>query len=111
MRSTILLLLCLCFSSLSLAQEVVPAPVTLKEAAAKTDVKEEGWKPTLTLSGNLSFGSNSDVVGQQDGDTTTVGTNILGGYSYFSNASEWRNNLTVKAATTRTPTLGRFVKS
>ena len=111
MRSTLLLILCLSFSSASFAQEAVPAPITLKEAAAKTDAKVQGWKPTLTLSGNLSFGSNSDVIGQQDGDTTTLGTNILGGYSYFSNESEWRNNLTVKAATTRTPTLARYVKS
>lgn len=85
--------------------------LTLKEKAEKKAEEAPGWKPSLSLTGNLSFGSNDNVIGQQNGDTITLGSNISGGYSYFSKKQEWRNNLKFAAATTKTPSIPRYVKS
>lgn len=85
--------------------------VTLKKRTPASLKKEEGWHPSLVFQGNVSFGSNENVVGQQDGDTLTLGTNIDGGYSYYSARQEWRNTLNFTAATTKTPSIPRYVKS
>lgn len=86
--------------------------LTLNQRTPATEeAKTPGWTPSLTLQGNLSFGSNDNVIGQQDGDTVTLGTNSTGGYSYWSEKQEWRNSLKFSAATTRTPTIPRYVKS
>ncbi|MCB0412345.1 MAG: hypothetical protein KDD22_07455, partial [Bdellovibrionales bacterium] len=99
----------LTLSPLSFAQE--ENSLTLKAPGEAKEEKPEGWNPLLNLQGNFSFGSNSSVIGQQDGDTTTVGATPNGGYSFYSKKQEWRNSLKFVAATTRTPSLQRYVKS
>lgn len=85
--------------------------LTLKQKAEIKNEQPPGWSPALSLTGNLSFGSNDNVIGQQNGDTVTLGSLISGGYSYYSPAEEWRNTFKFSAATTKTPTIPRYVKS
>lgn len=72
---------------------------------------ENGWHPSLKLGANLSFGSNSNVIGQTSGDTTTLGLNVDGGAKYRLDRQEWRHQLNVLQASTRTPTIPRYIKS
>ncbi len=73
--------------------------------------KVMGWSKTANLGANLSFSSSQDVVGQTDGTSQTYGLNLKGGFNRLSEQDEWRNNLSVIGATTRTPSVPRYVKS
>ena len=71
----------------------------------------DGWSYKDDVGGSLSFGSSQDVIGQTDGDSTTLGLNLLGGANYRSKKLESKNSLKLKAATTKTPTIPRYIKS
>ncbi len=70
-----------------------------------------GWTNKANLGANLSFSSSKDVVGQTDGTSETYGLNLKS--SFFRNLehSEWRTDGSLMAATTRTPSVNRFIKS
>jgi hypothetical protein len=89
--------------------------LTLKEdpngQKKEDDGLKFGWTPQLKFSANLSFGTSSDVIGQQNGDSITVGGKIEGGYFFRDELNEWRNNLTYAGATSSTPAIPRYVKS
>ncbi len=84
--------------------------LTLK-AAEKSLLKEDGWHFKLDLSGTVSLGSSDKVIGQQDGSSTTLGTDIVGAANYRKESHEVRNNLSIKEATSRTPAVPSYVKS
>jgi hypothetical protein len=94
-------------NSICMAQE----NLTLKAQENIDNKKPEGWHPRLLLKGNLSMGSSKSVVGQVDGDSTTLGANIDSGLDYKKELNEWRQTLTYSGATTRTPSIPQYVKS
>lgn len=70
-----------------------------------------GWSKSGNLGLNLSFSQSQDVVGQTDGSSQTYGTDLKAGFNRRSEGDEWRNDLGLKEATTKTPSVPRFVKS
>jgi hypothetical protein len=81
------------------------------QADAATTAKPQGWQRALTAGANISFSSSQDVIGQTNGTSQTYGANVQGSLNHFRDADEWRNELSVKGATTKTPDVPRFVKS
>lgn len=79
--------------------------------AKEGEVKPQGWKKSANLGLNLSFTSSQSVVGQTDGNSQTYGVNSKGSLNRYSDADEWRNEFSLTGATTKTPTIPRFVKS
>lgn len=80
-------------------------------ASAQDAVKPMGWQKAANLGVNLSFSSSQDVVGQTNGSSQTYGLNIKSSLNRFGERDEWRNELTINEATTKTPNVPRFVKS
>jgi hypothetical protein len=70
-----------------------------------------GWHQTAVLNANISLTSSEDVVGQTNGTSQTYGTDSKGGIYHLSEEHEWRNDLSLRESTTKTPSLGRFTKS
>lgn len=95
----------------NLASSLFDESLTLQRDLASEEAIPPGWTPLLKLSGNISFGSSDNVVGQQNGDTTTLGTNLNGGLNYRNNQHEWRNALRYQGATSRTPNVPVYIKS
>lgn len=79
--------------------------------AAEGEEQPMGWQKSGVLGVNLSFSSSQDVVGQTNGTSQTYGLKTKGSLNYFSEIQEWRNELSVNEATTKTPNVPRFVKS
>jgi hypothetical protein len=70
-----------------------------------------GWSQTANLGVNLSFASSQSVVGQTDGSSQTYGTSLKGSALHLTDHDEWRNSLSILAATSRTPTVPGYVKA
>ncbi len=70
-----------------------------------------GWTKTANLGLNLSFTSSNSVVGQSDGSSQTYGANLKSGWNHVTEKDEWRNTLSYIGATTRTPSVPRYLKS
>ena len=70
-----------------------------------------GWTKNANLGANLSFTSSNSVVGQTDGSSQTYGLNLKGGMNHVTEKDEWRNTLSITEATTRTPSVPRYLKS
>ncbi|MEZ4871400.1 MAG: hypothetical protein R2827_03960 [Bdellovibrionales bacterium] len=85
--------------------------LTLKEQAKSDEKLENGWHPKLGLGLDISFNSSSSVVGQDDGDTFTIGGLVKSALVYKKDQNEWRQSLNYSGKTAKTPTLPRFVKS
>ncbi|HMN68252.1 MAG TPA: hypothetical protein PKC28_06900 [Bdellovibrionales bacterium] len=81
------------------------------QTAPAAEERTLGWKKASNLGANVSFSSSSDVVGQTDGSSQAYGLNLKGSFTHFTEQGEWRNSYTVLGATTRTPSVPRFVKS
>lgn len=79
--------------------------------ASENEPRKEGWDRNLTLTGNLSFTSSEDVVGQTNGTSQTYGTNVKGSLYNYGLNHEWRNEIFVRGATTKTASIPRFVKT
>jgi len=73
--------------------------------------KVMGWSKNANATANISFTSSQDVVGQTDGNSQVYGASLKGGLNHNRERDEWRNNLSVLGATTRTPSVPRYVKS
>ncbi len=83
----------------------------LAEAVDTAEVKFTGWDSFLGLALNGTMAKNSDVVGKEDGQTTTVGLKLDGELNYKEGLSLWKNSLTALTSFSRTPLLGEYVKS
>ena len=95
----------------NLASSLFDDNLTLQREIASDEKIPRGWTPKLKVSGNISFGSSDNVVGQQNGDTTTLGANINGGWNFRSDQHEWRNTFRFQGATSRTPNIPTYIKS
>ncbi len=64
-----------------------------------------------SLGANVSLASNDNVVGQTDGSSQTYGLSAEASFRRLTERSEWRRDMSLVGATSRTPSLPRFVKS
>lgn len=90
---------------------VLAAIFSLAAFAEDPPAKVMGWTKNANLGANLSFSSSQDVVGQTDGTSQTYGANLKSGFNHNSERAEWRNDLSLIGATTKTPSVPRYVKS
>lgn len=86
-------------------------PTSDEIIVADDDEREEGWDPKLTIGASFALSSNSNFVGQPDGNTFTGGLHLHGRLNYLKEALDWRNSLKIDEVFTRTPVIGQFVKS
>ena len=93
------------------APSELPADLLPKSALVRADQMPIGWSKKANLGLNLSFASNSNVIGQTDGQTQTYGLNLKGHFDRADLRTEWRNTLSYAGATSKTPTLDRYSKS
>ncbi len=103
----------LLYISIFFFQKVQAEDLTIKEAGrvlASADIKE-GWTPRIKLKSNISLSSSASVVGQVDGDSTTLGASIDAYLAFKSGQNEWRQELKYNGTTTKTPSLSKYVKS
>ena len=87
----------------------VPDQETIDKAAKKKE--DQGWKGRLRIGASLAFSNSSNVVGQQDGNTFTIGLALDAGLDYVLGAHDWRNSLTIAEALTSTPQIDAFVST
>lgn len=118
MRSTTLNKFLIVFSTVAwtlpaLAQTQVwdSAKGVARTIAKEGETKPQGWKKSANIGLNLSFTSSQDVVGQTNGNSQTYGVNSKGTLNRYSDEDEWRNEFSLIGATTKTPSIPRFVKS
>ncbi len=83
------------------------------KAAAASDKKtyEDGFTKKLTVGGTGTTQSTSSWVGAVDGTTIQIGVLVTGETSLVRSRHEWKNELKLQHAQTRTPLLDSFVKS
>lgn len=88
-----------------MAQEFVldEAPVERPE--------DQGWSGRITFSGTFALSDNSKVVGQPDGMSMSIGSNIAGRLSFIENGHNVRNTLRASHTFNRTPTIPSLVKT
>ncbi len=94
--------------------EVQPAVEAAAEARAATEALERGQvrhERKASLGANISLSSNDNVVGQVDGSSQTYGVNMEAGFQRITKRSEWRRDFSLVGATTRTPSVPKFIKS
>jgi hypothetical protein len=77
----------------------------------KAPRKPAGWDTRVALGGTLSFANNSNVAGQMDGTSFSLGIKLDAGADFNHVDHEWRNTLALGAAITRTPVIPEFVKT
>ena len=83
-----------------------------EKASVKADEPELGpWTKKLSLGVNTSFGSSSSVIGQTDGESSTFGFKLDSELNYKTQKHEWRQSFNLNEATTKSPTIPRYVKS
>lgn len=81
------------------------------ETEVVKDTKPQGWDPALVLGASISLSSNSNFVGQADGNSFTGGLNLLGRLDHLQGVVDWRNTLKLNEVFTRTPVIDQFVKT
>ncbi|MFT7579999.1 MAG: hypothetical protein ACI9MR_001666 [Myxococcota bacterium] len=94
-------------SSASAAEGILPTEAQIK----KKTLDKEGWHPKLSFGASVAVASNSNVVGQVDGSSWTLGFSMLGGLDYRQGVHDWINTLSISEVFTRTPIVDEFVKS
>ena len=93
-------------SSTVLAQEQDSGTATIKQEDAKSD-----WVKNLNLNLGFSQINQKDVIGSNDGLSTTVNSKIAGLLLHKHGDNEWRNELTLDYAISRTPVIPDYYKS
>jgi hypothetical protein len=83
----------------------------LSEQVAKADLKLEGWSSYLALGFNGTLVQNQNVLGKDEGQTTTLGLKLDGELNHKAEQSMLLNSLSLMNAHSRTPVLGEYVKS
>ena len=111
LRTTLCSAVALLFTVDAVALEptfVPPAEKVMKEEKKPAD---QGWDGRLRVGASLAFSSSSNVVGQQDGETFTIGLTLDGGIDYVKGAHDWRNSLTLQEAFSSTPVVPDIVST
>ena len=81
------------------------------EGEVVKDAKPAGWDPALVLGVSIALSSNSNFVGQPNGNSVTGGLNLLGRLDYLKEKHDWRNTLKINEVFTKTPVIDEFVKT
>ncbi|PIE20315.1 MAG: hypothetical protein CSA66_00760 [Proteobacteria bacterium] len=84
---------------------------TQGDIVKESEKKDSAWDPSLSLGASLALSSNSDVVGQPDGSSYTVGLNLHGSLNYLKEMHDWRNTLKIQEVFSRTPIIDSWVKT
>jgi len=82
--------------------------VTTKDAV---DKRPEGWDATLSVGASVNFVNNSNVAGQLEGSTWTLGANLAGGLDYIGGNNDLRMTLNINETFANTPVLPIFVST
>ena len=99
-------LLLLTGSSTALSEDNY-VPADLEKGA----VKFQGWDRYLGSSFYGTMTDNKDVVGKDEGTSTTLGLRLEGALDFRRDANEWRNSLNLLTAWSRTPVPDDYLKS
>ena len=70
-----------------------------------------GWDKFVGLGLYGTMSENSNVVGKDNGVSTTVGGKLEGSADYRQGSREWRNQLNLMTTYTRTPLIPRYIKT
>lgn len=81
------------------------------ETEVVKEEKPQGWDPALVLGASVSLSTNSNFIGQPDGNSFTGGLNLLGRLDLLDGFIDWRNTLSINEVFTRTPVVDEFVKT
>lgn len=89
------------------AQKATYTPNKIERAK----VQNVGWDAALTVGASAAMANSTNVVGQVDGTTFTLGAQLTGGLDYIKGEHEWRNLLKLNETVSRTPVVDEFVKT
>lgn len=81
------------------------------ETEVVKEEKPQGWDPALVLGASIALSTNSNFIGQPDGNSFTGGLNLLGRLDLLDGFIDWRNTLSINEVFTRTPVIDDFVKT
>jgi hypothetical protein len=99
-------------SATALSQDESPIQDNyVPEDIAAKQVKFEGWDRYLGLSLYGTLTENENVVGKEDGQTTTLGLKVEGAVDYKRDNHEWLNSLDLLLSYSRTPLIPEYIKS
>lgn len=79
--------------------------------AADTVMDKKGWNPGAIFSFSGTTAENKNVAGKTNGQSTTIGLKLDANANFREIETDWRNNLTWLNGQTKTPVLGKYVKS
>lgn len=99
-------------SSTVLAQELSdPEEVLSMDAITSRQIQFEGWDRYLSLGITGTINENKNVVGKDDGQSTTLGLKSEGALDFKRGQHEWANLMNVLVAYSRTPQFPKYLKS
>jgi hypothetical protein len=83
----------------------------LSDAISKADVKKDGWDSFLGLGLNGSLMQNKNVLGKDEGQSTTLGLKVDSELNFKDETSRFLNSFGLMTSFTRTPLLSEYLKS
>jgi len=106
----LLILLTLVFSLNAYAEE---GAVLVPKDQLKSEQGErpEGWHLKIKPGATFTFNDSRSVAGQPDGYTLTFGLNFEMNLDYFKSPHEWRLDLSITEAISKTPAIEEFFLS
>ncbi len=93
----------------TLAQDVkgiVPNSENMKKTEGA-----DGWSKSLKFSATGALNSNTNVIGQAEGESYLLGAKLDGDLNWRMGKKEWRNKLIVDQQTSKVPNFDHFVKA
>ena len=89
-----------------------PATVLLpKDVESQEVVAAKGWDKYLSLGLYGTLSENENVVGKDDGQSTTLGVKVAGGIDYGDKNSHWINTINILISYSRSPIIPQYIKS
>ncbi|SMF01094.1 hypothetical protein [Pseudobacteriovorax antillogorgiicola] len=71
----------------------------------------QGWDDYLTLGLSGTINESKNVVGKDDGQSTTLGLKVKGGIDYGSGLSQWLNSIDILISYSRSPVIPEYIKA
>lgn len=94
-----------------LAQEAVVPEALRKQALEVPPASKQGWHRSLSLGMSFMLNQSNNVPGTPDGTAAQVGVLLDGAAERVHGTTTWANTLKIQLGETRTPLIGRFIKS
>ena len=105
------ILISLLSSPLAFAQADDSERNYVPEDIEKKSAQVNGWDKYLGIGLYGTINENSNVVGKDDGQSTTLGFKLAGALDLKEGQSEWLNSLDLLVAYSRTPLIPQYLKS